>query len=117
MVIMFVTGYSDNLELHISSVIWDWVMTFRLLGSLCNPIIFFWRVKKLRHAILEILHYRQSENSPPTIEMMERKHYRSKIQPSTTKAFSSTIARQETGVPSFKNPQADEIVDIKETTV
>ena len=113
---MFVTGYSNILELHISSVIWDWVMTFRLLGSFCNPIIFFWRVKKLRHAILEILHYRQPENNPPPIEMMERKHDRPKIQPSTSKAFSSTLARQETGLPSLKNSQADEMVDIEETT-
>ena len=117
-VLMFVTGYSeDNFELHILSVTWGWVVTFRLLGSLCNPIIFFWRVKKLRHAILEILHYRQPENSPPPIEMMERKHYQPKIQPSTTKAFLSTITSQETGPPSFKNPQADEIVDIEESTV
>ena len=117
-VIMFITGYSEDIfELHISNVIWDWVMIFRLPGSLCNPIIFFWRVKKLRHAILEILHYRQPENSPPPIEMMERKHYQPKIQPSTTNAFSSTITRQETGPPSFKNPQADEIVDIEESTV
>ena len=72
-VIMSVIGYSEDiLRPHITTVIWDWAMTFRLLGSLCNPIIFFWRVKKLRHAILEILHYRQPENSPPPIEMMER---------------------------------------------
>ena len=117
MVVNFVTRYSEDiLELHIVSVIWVWVATFRLLGSLCNPIIFFWRVEKLRHAILEILHFRQAENSPPPIEIMERKHVRLKIQPSTNKAFSSTAARLETGLPSFKNPQADEIVDIEETT-
>ena len=115
-VIMFVTGYSDILELHISSVIWSWVGTFRLLGSLCNPIIFFWRVKKLRHTILEILHYRQPENSPPPIEMIERKHDRHKIQPSTIETFSSTVARPETGLPSFKNPPPDDVVDIEETT-
>ena len=117
-VIMFFTGYSeDNLELRILSVMWSWVATFRLLGCFCNPIIFFWRVKKLRQAILEILHCRDPQNSPPPIEMMEREHDRRKIQPSTTKAFSSTIARQETGLPSFKNPQADEIVDIEETAI
>ena len=110
------TAYSEDiLKPHISTVSWSWVMTLSLLGSLCNPIIFFWRVKKLRHAILEILHYRQPENSPPPIEMMERKHYGRKIQPSTSKALSSTTARQETGLPSFKNPQA-EIVDIEGTT-
>ena len=115
-VIMFVTGYLEILELHISSVIWSWVGTFRLLGSLCNPIIFFWRVKTLRHAILEILHYRQPANNPPPIEMIERKHDRHKIQPSTIETFSSTVARPETGLPSFKNPPPDDIVDIEETT-
>ena len=116
-VLIIYTAYSEDiLKPHISTVIWSWVMTLSLLGSLCNPIIFSWRVKKLRHAVLEILHYRQPENSPPPIEMMERKHYRRKIQPSTAKAFSSTVARQETGLPSLKNPQADEIVDIEETT-
>ena len=81
-VLTFLIGYfEDILEPHILSVIWSWVVTFRLLGSLCNPIIFFWRVKKLRHAILEILHYRQPENSPPPIEMIEIKRYRPEIQP------------------------------------
>ena len=44
-VLVFVTGYSEDIiELYITSVIWSWVTTFSLLGSLCNPIIFFWRV-------------------------------------------------------------------------
>ena len=69
-VLSFLTAYSEDiLEPHISSVIWSWVATFVLLGSLRNPIIFFWRVKKLRRTILKILHYRQPENSPPAIEM------------------------------------------------
>ena len=95
-VIMFFTGYSeDNLELRILSVMWSWVATFRLLGCFCNPIIFFWRVKKLRQAILEILHCRQPENSPPPIEMTEIKRYRPRNQPSTTEAFSGTVTTQE----------------------
>ena len=115
---MFVTGYSEDiLELHISSVIWGWVMTFRLLGSLCNPIIFFWRVKKLRHAILEILQQRQPQNSPPPLEMMHINPYRPEIQPSTTEVFSSTVARLEPVSLSLKNPQADEMVVIEEVTV
>ena len=117
-VIMSVIGYSEDiLEPHILSAISSWVVTFRLLGSLCNPIIFFWRVKKLRHAILEILHYRQPENSPPPIEMVQIKRYRPEIQPSTSEAFSGTVARQEPSLLSFKNLQADEIVDIEETAV
>ena len=96
-VIMFFTGYSeDNLELRILSVMWSWVATFRLLGCFCNPIIFFWRVKNLRRAILEILHYRQPENSPPPLEMIEIKRNRLEIQPSsTTEAFSRTVTKEE----------------------
>ena len=114
-ILAIVTAYSkDILETHILCVIWSWATTFILLGSLCNPIIFFWRVKKLRRAILEILQYRQPENSPPPIEMIELKRYRPDNQPSTTGAFSSTKARQEPVLLSFKNLQAHEIADIEE---
>ena len=69
-VLILVSGYSeDNIAVQRLIVIWNWVVTFTLLGSLCKPIIFFWRVKKLRRAILEILHCRKPENSPPPIEM------------------------------------------------
>ena len=52
--VLIMTFSKDSLEQHISGVMANWVVTFRLLGSLCNPIIFFWRVKKLRHATLDI---------------------------------------------------------------
>ena len=85
-ILVFVIAYSEDiLELHITSVIWSWVTTFSLLGSLCNPIIFFWRVKNLRRAILEIFHCRQPENSPPPLEMIEIKRNRLEIQPSSTR--------------------------------
>ena len=118
-VVVLIISYSDDiLEPHIVSVIMTWVVTFGLLGSLCNPIIFFWRVKKLRHAILEILHYRQPENSPPPIEMKEIKHHRPRIQPSTSEAFSRTVTRQEPDQLSFRKLQAVEIVcDVEETAV
>ena len=117
-VLIFVMGYSEDiLERDISIVLWSWVVALSLLGSLFNPIIFFWRVRKLRRAIPEILHYRHPENSPPPIEMAQIKRYRPKIQPSTTEAFSGSAARQEPVQLSFTNPQADEIVDFEETTV
>ena len=118
-VLVFVITYSEDiLELHITTVIWSWVTTFSLLASLCNPIIFFWRVKNLRHAILEILRYRQPENSPPPIEMIEIRRNRPKIQPSSTsEAFSRTVAN-ETVLLSFKNLQALEITcNVEETAV
>ena len=118
-VVVLVMGYSkDILEPHIVSVIWSWVVTFSLLASLCNPIIFFWRVKKLRHAILEILHCRQPENSPPPIEMIEIRRCRPEIRPSTTEAFSRTVARQEPVLLSFRNLKAVQITcDMDETPV
>ena len=117
-VLISVIGYSEDIfELHIVSVIWDWVVTFHLLGSLGNPIIYFWRVKKLRCAALEILHYRQPENSPPPIEMVQIKRYRPEIQPSSTEAVLSPVKRLEPILLSFKNLQADEIVDVEETIV
>ena len=118
-VLVFVTAYSEDiLELHITTVIWSWVTTFSLLGSLCNPIIFFWRVKNLRRAILEILRYRQPENSPPPIEMIEIRRNRPKIHPSSTsEAFSRTVANEPVLL-SFKNLQALEITcNVEETAV
>ena len=40
-----------------------------MLGSLCNPIIYCWRMKKLRHAFLDILHLRKPENTVPEAEI------------------------------------------------
>ena len=117
-VLVLVMAYSqDSLEPKIVSVIWGWVMTLSLLGSLCNPIIFFWRVKKLRHAILEILQQRQPEHSPPPLEMMHINRFRPEIRPSTTEVISNRVARQEPVSFSLKNSQAVEMVDIEEVTV
>ena len=46
-------------------ILMSWAKTFVMLGSLCNPIIYCWRMKKLRRAFLEILHLRQPENAVP----------------------------------------------------
>ena len=109
-VLVLVIAFSkDILEPHISGVMASWVVTFRLLGSLCNPIIFFWRVKRLRHAILEILHYRKPENSPPPIEMTEIPRNQTRTLPSTTEALSRTVAGQEPVLLSFKNIQTVEV--------
>lgn len=50
-------------------IIWSWGVTFAMLGSLCNPIVYCWRMKKLRRAFLEILHLRQPENTLQGTEM------------------------------------------------
>ena len=118
-VLACVVVYSDEIIApQTFGVIWSWIVTFSLLGSLCNPIIFFWRVKKLRRAILEILHYRQPENSLPPIAMVNIKRYRPEIQASTNEAFSRNVVRQEpVNMLSYKNPQVDEIINIEEAAV
>ena len=117
-VLVLIAAYSEDILVpHTIGVIWSWTVTFSLLGSLCNPIIFFWRIKNMRRAILEILHYRQPENSPPPIEMIDIKRYRPEIQASTTEAFSRTTARRKPILLSFKNTQVDEIIHVEEAAV
>ena len=41
------------------SIIWSWTSTLVMLGSLFNPVIYCWRIKKLRRAFLEVLHCRK----------------------------------------------------------
>ena len=56
-------------------IIWSWVGGTCVLGSLCNPIIYCWRMKNLRRAFLEILHLRQPENTLPEIEVRETERH------------------------------------------
>ena len=117
-ILAIVTASTNNvIQPHIITVLWSWISIFAQIGFLFDPIIFFWRVKKLRHAILEILHYRQPENKPPPIEMKEIKHYRSEIEPTTSEAFSTAVARQEPVLLSCHNHQAEEIIHIEESAV
>ena len=66
LVFAIVTAFSENIiiEPHVISILWSWISAFTLLGSVFNPIIFFWRIKKLRRAPFEILHCIQPENTP-----------------------------------------------------
>ena len=65
-------------------IIWSWAGTFAMLGSLCNPIVYCWRMKKLRLAFLEILHLRQPENTLPGTELREFPRNQPEINPSTS---------------------------------
>ena len=112
-----VTSSDSIVQPHYLSVLWSWIMTLGLFSNLFEPIIYFWRVKKLRRAILEILHYRQPENSPPPIEMMERKHYRPEVRPTTCEAFSMAIVRQEPVLISYRHLEDEEIISIEESSV
>ena len=69
--VVLTVALSDIIEPRIFSLLWSWGSTFVLLGSLSNPIIYCWRLKKLRRTFLEILHLIQTENSPPQIGWTE----------------------------------------------
>jgi len=70
-IISVIMYYSVNLEGRVLNCIASWVATLLMLSSLCNPVIYCWRMKKFRDAFLEILHLRNSENNQPqeAIEM------------------------------------------------
>ena len=66
-------------------VIWSWVGGTCVLGPLCNPIIYCWRMKNLRRTFLEILHLRQPENTLSEIEVRETERHQPG--PSTNQVF------------------------------
>ena len=112
-----VTIYIVDITPSVTNILWSWSMTIISLNSLFNPIIYCWRIKKLRHAFLEILHLRQPENSPAAIEMQAIPRHRPRISPTSCEAFSAamTVANQEPVLLSFSHPRAEEIVHIEET--
>ena len=69
-------------------LLWSWGSTCFMLGSLFNPVIYCWRIKKLRRAFLEILHFRQLENRSANIEMIQIQRHRPEIQISTCENIS-----------------------------
>ena len=101
----------------VMNILLSWSMTIITLNSLFNPIIYCWRIKKLRQAFLEIVHLRQPENSPQAIEMQAIPRRRARIPPTSSKAFSAamTVTNQEPDLLSFSHLQAEEIVHIQET--
>ena len=70
-IIALVTASSDSILVkpRFIAITWSWVGIPMMLGSLCNPIIYCSRMKKLRHAFLEILHLRKPENTVPEAEI------------------------------------------------
>ena len=99
----------------VMNILLSWSMTIISLNSLFNPIIYCWRIKKLRQAFLEIVHLRQPENSPPAIEMQAIPRHRPRIPPTSSEAFSAamTVANQEPALLSFSHLQAEEIVHFR----
>ena len=71
---------------RVQRITWIWVELSIMFGSLCNPIIYCWRMENLRRAFLEILHLSQTKNIKPGIEMREIQRHQPG--PSKNQAFS-----------------------------
>ena len=74
-------------------IIWSWGVTFAMLGSLYNPIVYCWRMKKLRRTFLEILHLRQPENTLPGTEMRDFPRNQPEINPRYASSYLGIISR------------------------
>ena len=59
----------STVEPQVLNIMSSWAAAFAGLGSLLNPIIYCWRMRKIRQAFLGMLHLKQPENSPPAIDM------------------------------------------------
>lgn len=59
--IIAVVFASSDITPPVMAILWSWSKTFVLSGSVLNPLIYCWRMKKLRHSFLEILHLRQPQ--------------------------------------------------------
>ena len=116
-IIAVVTAYIVDISPAVTNILWSWAMTIISLNYLFNPIIYCWRIKKLRNAFLEILHLRQPENSPQAIEMQAIPRHRPRIPPTSSETFSApmTVANQEPVLLSFSHLRAEEIVHVEET--
>ena len=110
-----VTAYIVDITPSVTNMLWNWSITIISLNSLFNPIIYCWRIKKLRHAFLEIVHLRQPENSPRAIEMQAIPRHRPQVQPISSEVFSAamTVANQEPVLLSCSHLRAEEIVHIQ----
>ena len=106
---------SNTIEPHIIAIVWSWTDVFVMLGSLSNPLIYCWCLKKLRHAFLEMLRLREPENRPPEIEMAVIRRHRAEVPPTTAEAFSLPAVRQDPVLLSFRHLNAEEIVPVKES--
>ena len=65
MIVSSIMYYSVNLQRPVLNCLASWVATLIMLSSLCNPVIYCWRMKKFCQAFLEILHLGNRENKQP----------------------------------------------------
>ena len=77
--ILFVAS-NETIKPHVHYVLWSWCLTSSSFGSLLNPVIYSWRSKKLRRAMLDVVRFRQVDNRPSDTEMTgTQRENRSKI--------------------------------------
>lgn len=105
-----VTILLKNVELRISNITWSWSSTLAGLGSFFNPIIYCWRMKKMRQAFLQILHLTQPDNRPPAIEMQVIQRHRPGIQPTASEPLSTPVIKPEPVLLSFSHLRVEKII-------
>ncbi len=107
--LLLLTTSHHSVEPRFIPILWSWSTTFVTLGSIFNPVIYCWRIKKLRRAFLEIFHFKQPENRPPEIEMVEIKRHRAEIQPTACEALSIPVVQGEPVLMSVRHLNVEEI--------
>lgn len=105
-----VTILLKNVELRISNIMWSWSSTLAGLGSFFNPIIYCWRMKKMRQAFLQILHLTQPDNRPLAIEMQVIQRHRPGIQPTASEPLSTPVIKPEPVLLSFSHLRVEKII-------
>lgn len=108
------TSSFNELNTGITLICFSWASTSVLLRSLFNPIIYCWRNKTIRHALLEIFHVRQPENRAPDIQMVAIQYQRLKVQHTFRETWSTAGRKQEPVLLSIRHLKADEIVHMEE---
>ena len=110
------TSFSNS-ETTLRTILWKWALALTSLRTVLNPIIYCWRVKKLRQTFLEILHLNRQQPRIIVTGPQRIQPDPTKINVSTSEAFSMPVRadRQESVLTSFRHLEAEEIVRIEET--
>lgn len=115
--LLVMSTFFSNSETTLRTMLWKWALAFTSLRTVLNPIIYCWRVKKLRQTFLEILHVNCQQPRIIGTGPQRIQPDRTKINVSTSEAFSMPVRadRQEPVLTSFRHLEAEEIVRIEET--
>ena len=118
MISILVVASNATIKPHVNYLLWSWCVTLASFGSLLNPVIYSWRSKKLRRAMLDVVRFRQVESGPSDTETTgTQRENRSKIQMSTHCEDDKNQVRSESCSEfCLRNTEA-EIVDFEQETV